>query len=341
MGQITLSRKDLVLKLGEGGDEGMIHSVLTGLPEFVDYGQGQDNAQNNTSPELAKATPEHSNCIPQPNEVVHSPPAYPIAEPKKLEDALETDDLDLRAPMDGPASESSSPDTLMTLVGGAGVLGGSVHSTPHDEDTSVTSSSSPSSSPQQAAPSTFLDPADVPLPPSAPPTRPASPVHPRPTPGPSLSLSSVLLLADELSTRFPPSTPELRLAHTLGPASAMRTWAQDASLMPSDSQAEAFVISGADIVVREDPEPDPRTLKELKAQRRRKRKARKEARVLAVGAVLVLGVAVVYGVRARHGGAGAGAGIIGTETQWRALVGALGALGDRVLGAFGDAHIDL
>jgi hypothetical protein len=111
MGQITLSRKDLVLKLGEGGDEGMIHSVLTGLPEFVDYGQGQDGAQDNTSPDLAKATPEHSNCIPQPNEVVHSPPAYPIAEPKKLEDALETDDLDLRAPMDGPASESSSPTT--------------------------------------------------------------------------------------------------------------------------------------------------------------------------------------------------------------------------------------
>jgi hypothetical protein len=50
----------------------MIHSVLTGLPEFVDYGQVQDNAQNNTSPELAKAIPEHSNYILQPNEVTHS-----------------------------------------------------------------------------------------------------------------------------------------------------------------------------------------------------------------------------------------------------------------------------
>jgi hypothetical protein len=146
-----------------------------------------------------------------------------------------------------------------------------------------------------------------------------------------LYLYPVLLLADELSTRFPPGTPELRLTHTLGPASAMRTWAQDASLMPSDSQAEAFVISGADIVVREAPEPDPRTLKNSK--RRGKGGRQKEARLLVAGAVLVLGVAVVYGVRARHGGAGAGGlGIIGTETQWRALVGALGALGDRVLG---------
>lgn len=334
---ITLSRKDLILKLGEGGDEGMIHSVLTGLPEFVDYGQVQDNAQNNTSPELAKAIPEHSNYILQPNEVTHSPLAYPIAEPNKTEDVLEAD-LDLRAPMDGPVSESSSPDPLVvtpiTLVGGAGVPGGSVHSTPHDEDTpSQPVTSSPPSSPQQAAPSTFFDPADIPLPPSAPPTRPASPAHPPPTPGPSLS--SVLILADELLTRFPPDTPELRLTHTLGPASAMRTWAQDISLMPTDEQAEAFVVSGVDIVVREDPKPDP----QIKAQKKRKRKTRKEARVLVAGAVLVLGVAVVYGVRARQGGAGGG--MIGTERQWRALVGALGAIGDRVLGAFADAHIEL
>ena len=103
--------------------------------------------------------------------------------------------------------------------------------------------------------------------------------------------------------------------------------------MPSDEQAEAFVVSGVDIVVREDPEPDP----QLKAQKKRKRKVRKETRLLVAGAVVVLGVAVVYGVRARPGGLG----IIGTETQWRALVGALGAVGDRVLGAFGEAHIEL
>ena len=309
----------------------MIHSVLTGLPEFADYGHLQDGVQNNASPELTKATPEHSDCIPQPNEVTHSPSIYPIAEPKNAE----TLGADLCAPMDGPVSEPSDPPGIspMTLVGDAGVLGDSVRSTPHDEDTPVTSS--PSSPPPQVMPSTLLDPANIPLPPSAPPTRPASPVHPRPTTGPSLS--SVLLLADELSTRFPPDTPELRLTHTLGPASAMRTWAQDESLMPSDEQAEAFVISGVDIVVREDPEPDP----QLKAQKKRKRKVRKETRLLVAGAVVVLGVAVAYGVRTRHGGGGGGLGIIGTETQWRALVGALGALGDRVLGAFGDAHIEL
>ncbi|KAH9003558.1 rab-GTPase-TBC domain-containing protein [Lactarius hatsudake] len=343
---ITLSRKDLVLKLGEGGDEGMIHSVLTGLPEFADLGQVQDDVQGNSAeanPELAEATLEHSNSSPQLKTVGRPTPTY-----------MEVDS-DAGAPIDGPASESSSPDppttgvTTMTLVGGAGVLSGSVPSPPpHDEDTSsipvIRGPSVPPSPPQQVIPvsdpstaPTFLDPADIPLPPSAPSTRPASPVSSRPTT--ACSLSSVLLLADDLLTRFPPGTPELRLTHTLGPASAMRTWAQDASVMPSDEQAEALVVSGVDIVVRE---PDPQILKDQKAKEVRKRKVRRrEARLLAAGAVLVLGVAVMYGVRARGGGAGGGLGLIGAETEWHALFGALGALGDRVLGAFGDAHVEL
>ncbi|KAI9438735.1 rab-GTPase-TBC domain-containing protein [Lactarius indigo] len=348
---ITLSRKDLVLKLGEGGDEGMIHSVLTGLPEFADLGQVQDGVQGNAAeanPELAEATPEHSNCSPQLKTFGHFPPTCKVPDGTQ---ALEADS-DVGAPTDGPASESSSPDppttgvTTMTLVGAAGVLSGSVPlPPPHDEDTPstpvISGYSVPPSPPQRVIPvsnpssaSTFLDPVDIPLPPSVPPTRPASPVSPRPTT--TCSLSSVLHLADELLTRFPPGTPELRLTHTLGPASVMRTWAQDASLMPSDEQAEALVVSGVDIVVRE---PDPQILKDQKAKKMRKREVRrKEARLLAAGAVFVLGVAVVYGVRARAGG---GFGLIGAETEWRALVGALGALGDRVIGAFGDAHIEL
>ncbi|KAH9018539.1 rab-GTPase-TBC domain-containing protein [Lactarius pseudohatsudake] len=344
---ITLSRKDLVLKLGEGGDEGMIHSVLTGLPEFADLGQVQDGVQGNYSaeanPELAEAAPEHSNSSPQLKTVGHSTSTYKEA------------DSDARAPIDGPASESFSPGppttrvTTMTLVGGADILSGSVPSPPpHDEDTPskpvISGPSVPPSPPQQVIPvsdtstaSTFLDPTDIPLPPSAPSTRPASPVSSRPTT--ACSLSSVLLLADDLLTRFPPGTPELRLAHTLGPASAMRTWAQDASVMPSDEQAEALVVSGVDIVVRE---PDPQIPKDQKAKKVRKRRVRRrEARLLAAGAVLVLGVAVMYGVRASGGAAGGGLGLVGAETEWRALVGALGALGDRVLGAFGDAHVEL
>ena len=330
----------------------MIHSVLTGLPEFFDHGQVQDGVQGGNSakvnPEIG--TPEHTDCTPPLNKVGHS---HTCKVPENTQNTLEAD-LDVRDPINGPASESFSPDlpttcvTTTSHVGVAHVPSGSVHSAlPHDEDTPSTPViSGPPVPPQRLTPiptppnaSTFLDPADIPLPPSAPSTRSASPVSPRPTTG--SPLSGVLLLADELSIRFPPGTPELRLTHTLGPASAMRTWAQDPSLMQSDDQAEALVVSGVNIVVREAPEPGPQILKEQKANKKRKHKVRREARLLVAGAVLVLGVAVVYGVRASHGGSGRRFDVIGAETEWRALVGALGALGDRVLGAFGDAHIEL
>jgi hypothetical protein len=322
----------------------MIHSILTGLPEFVDHVQVQVQGEN-LAEENAEATPEHSLRL---NKVGHSSPAC-----KNAQNTLEAD-LDVGAPIIGPAAESFSPDlrttgvTTMSLVGVADVPSGPVHLTPpHDEDAPRTAviggPSVPSSPPQRVTPiptpsstSTFLDPAAIPLPPSAPSTRPASPVSPSATT--ANSLSSVLLLADELSIRFPPGTPELRLTHTLGPASAMRTWAQDASLMPSDAQAEALVVSGVDIVVREAPEPDLEPdLEEFEQKAKKKRKVRREARLLVAGAVFVLGVAVAYGVRAHGGGSGG----IGGETDWLAFVGALGTLGDRVLGAFGDAHIEL
>ncbi len=341
------------MKLGEG-DEGMIHSVLTGLPEFVDhdYGQLQDSVQGCTTeanPESAEADLEPFGCMPPQNAVDQSPLNCKV--PKNERNTLESD-LDVATPIEGPASESFSPDPptsgviAMTFVGVRGAQRDSVHlhfphlHHPHDEDASSTlATCSPSASPsppQRVIPiaSTFQDPADIPLPPSVPPTRPASPVSVRPTT--PLSLSSVLILADKLSTRFPPDTPELRLTHTLGPASAMRTWAQDASLMPSDEQAEALVVAGVDIVVRDAPKPERR-----KAKTKRKQKVIRETRLLVAGAVLVLGAAVVYGVRVHRGSAAGGLDIIDAETEWRALVGALGVLGDKLLGVFGEGHFEL
>ena len=118
----------------------------------------------------------------------------------------------------------------------------------------------------------------------------------------------------------------------------MRTWAQDAALLPSDDQAEALVVAAVDIVIREELEPDPRSQKELR-QRAKKGgvvKARRgEAKLLIAGAVLVLGVAVAFGVHARHGG-GIGK---GSEAEWRAAFGAFGALGERMMGLFDDAQL--
>ncbi|KAH9057202.1 hypothetical protein EDB87DRAFT_1686619 [Lactarius vividus] len=251
------------------------------LVAAVQHGGQGDSVKAN--PELAETTPEYSNGSPQLKIVGLSPPTCKIPEsPQALEGGSDTG-----TPIDGPASESSPhPPTIG-------------HDDAHTPSIpAISGPSVPPSPPQQVIPvsdpstaSTFLDPADVPLPPSAPSTRPVSPVSYR--------------------------TTELRLTHTLRPANAMWTWAQDASLMPSIEQAEALVISGVDIVVRE---PESHILKDRQAKRVRKRKRRS--------------------VRAHGGSTGGGLGLIGAETEWRALVGALGALGDRGLGTSGNAHVE-
>jgi hypothetical protein len=115
----------------------------------------------------------------------------------------------------------------------------------------------------------------------------------------------------------------------------MRTWAQESALLPSDDKAEAFVVEGTNIVVREALEPPPHE-KEPR-QRPRKGRTRKfrrnETRLLVVGGVLVLGVAVAVGVRSHRGG--------GEMANWRALFDTVGAVGERMLEMFGDTQLGL
>jgi hypothetical protein len=115
----------------------------------------------------------------------------------------------------------------------------------------------------------------------------------------------------------------------------MRTWGQEPALLPSDDQAEALVVAGTDIVVREVLEPPPHEKKPQQRPRKggMRKSRRSETQVLVVGAVLVLGVAVAVGVRSRRGG--------GEMADWRALLATLGAVGERMLGMFGDTQLRL
>lgn len=308
---MTLSRKDEVLRFGGVGDEGMTHSVLTGLPTFTDYSDVHGDDQTLPDPEPAAAVPEHFGVT---NHADDLPLAHEVSK------SASEPNLYIGIPLPFPHNE------------GIPTVGDHQAPPPSQPGTSI-SISTPRSTPSGLASS---DPADVPLPPSPVSTPPASPIHAGPSHTQSTySLLSVLLLSDELFVRFPPSTPDLCLTSTLGPASAMRTWAQESALLPSDDQAEALVIAGTDIVVREALEPPPHE-KEPR-QRPRKGKMRKsrrsETRLLVVGAVLVLGVAVTVGVRSRRGG--------GEMADWRALFDSLGAVGERMLGMFGDTQLGL
>ena len=319
----------------------MVHSVLTGLPTFTDY---TDYSDVHDDDQTAAAVPEHFGVT---NRTDDLPLAHEVSK-----SACKTSEPDLHI---GIPLRSPTPGLLPSPPGATAAVrseGGTPPTPdlppPHDEgipavgdhlappllqsETSI--SISTPWSPSSALASS--DPADIPLPPSPVSTPPASPTHAESSHSQSTySLLRVLKLSDELLDRFPPSTPDLCLTRTLGPASAMRTWAQKSALLPSDGQAEALVVAGTDIVVREVLEP-PSHEKEPQ-QRPRKGRTRKsrrnETRLLVVGAVLVLGVAVAAGVRSRRGG--------GEMADWRALFDTLGAVGERMLGMFGDTQLGL
>ncbi|KAI0000160.1 rab-GTPase-TBC domain-containing protein [Russula compacta] len=334
---MTLLRKDQVVRVDSGGDEGMVHAILTGLPEFTDYTKVHDD-QAQPDPEPAAAGPENSDVTPPSKDTNGAPLIYGFSE-----NTCNMSESDLHTGALFPSPTPGSPSPFVTAETGLPPSKcppspeESMSSTPAVSDSPVLPLSEPggSISALPDAPASF-DPADLPLPPSAASTPPGSPKHVKsPHSQTAHSLLSVLLLADELFVRFPPDTPQLCLTRTLGPASAMRTWAQDATLLPSDDQAEALVIAGIDIVVRDALEPASQ--KKEPQQRAKKggvgRARRGEARLLVAGAVLMLGVAVAVGVNSRRGGIGKG--------DWRALYGSLSALGERVLGVFGDAQLGL
>ena len=270
-------RKDQVMRFCGDDDEGMIHSILTGLPTFIEYSD------------------VHSTPGPLPGPFVATTAVYPETGTSLTERPPPSDE--------GISSIPSVDDPLAPPPSQPGIF------------ISTARSASASSGP-----------ADIPLPPSAASTPPASPTHAEPSHfQTTLSLLNVLLLADDLIVRFPPSAPDLCLARTLGSASAMRTWAEESALLPSDDQAEALVVAGIDIVVRE---VEPASLTKVPRQSAR----RGETRLLVVGAVLVLGAAVAIGVSSRGGGSG--------EADWSALFDTLGTVGE-MLGRFGDVQLGL
>ena len=308
---MTLLRKDQVQKLGgDGGDDGIIHSILTGLPKFADYSKARSDDQAPPVPEPTTAVPGYS---------VTTPPLRG-ADDSSLANEVSTGECNISE------SHSRIDASLSDMP--------STRAAEDPPDSPLLRSEISISAPLSA--SVSFDPADIPLPPSAASTPPGSPKLAKSTYSqPTYSLLEVFLLADELFNRFPPDTPQLRLTHTFGPASVMRTWAEDAKSLLSDDQAEKLVVAGVDIVVREafDPSPQKGELPR-RAKKGGMRKVRRgEARLLVVGAVLVLGAAVVVGVHSRHGGSG--------DADWRTLLDTFGALGERVVGMIGEVQLGL
>ena len=126
-------------------------------------------------------------------------------------------------------------------------------------------------------------------------------------PRPRISLTSLLMQADDLYSRFPPSHPSIALSSIMGPQSVMLTWSEDPAELPSDDDAELMVTKPELVVlpyIESDDEvasDDEETHGKHRGRRRRLRKPRHlvlQRKTMVAGAVLVLGVAVaVYGIQ--------------------------------------------
>ena len=135
---------------------------------------------------------------------------------------------------------------------------------------------------------------------------------------PKLFLTDLLKHADTLYNTFPPSHPSLSLSSIMGPQSVVFTWSESPSSLPSDSTAEAMV-SRPELVVypfvetdsdqvksKESPEAEEKTSRKARRKHHMSRKSpfsHMEKKTMVAGTVIVLGVAMaIYGVQASRTG---------------------------------------
>ncbi|EIN08170.1 hypothetical protein PUNSTDRAFT_52640 [Punctularia strigosozonata HHB-11173 SS5] len=348
---ILLTRKDEVLRLEQEGEEGMVHSLLSGLPELYEEGEESD------APTGFGKCQDASNLEMRPHTVPEIKP--------ELHDSPPSSSIDSSACHDAAAfnSDGGQPASSSAIAGAVPIYGEpddkemapAKHSPPSPEanPSQTTPPTDPSSSATSGSPipiastepSLFAELQNVPL--YVPPLdadihdseeRPPSPAESSSTPRKvRTSLTALLTSADALYEQHPPSHPALALRSIMGPQSVIFTWSEDPAQMPDDEEAEAMVLSPELIVLPPPPPPDDmetdgasdtekegkrrrRTLKKPKPRRRRTIYVGgvevEQRKMLVAGAVLVLGVALaIYGRQVGESGRPPGHGHLRTWTR--------------------------
>ncbi|KAF4564832.1 hypothetical protein EYR40_011005 [Pleurotus pulmonarius] len=311
---ILLSRKAEIERLEEAGEEGMVHSLLSGLPDIYDEdktntladvyipleGEATAAAAADESDSL-EVTPLESDRS-SVGEAVSKPPEDSSEKASgKGERRSEEEKVDIH-PATVPVDEKEPLEEIKELV--------EELSLSNDVDTSST------------------DEAQEPYP---------RLMRPR------VSLSSLLVAADELYEKYPPTHRDISLTSIMGPQSVVFTWSESLSEMPDDDEAERMVEK-PELIVR--PYTEPHTEKSESRPGREKHKRRRargtflggrvEKRTVVAGAVLTIGVAVaVYGVRTRslNGTSMGKDGVKDWHTMGMWLGGSLMSAGERIFGA--------
>lgn len=326
--QIILARKKEVLRLQEEDEEGMIHSLLSSLPNLVD--DSVDIQEDTLSLEKSDTSVLESGDNTFFKEENESYPSDISTVPMGLEEVKREQDedniLDSAAPTIAERKPSNDHQNLPESL---------------EFDFGVGAASSPNPAIPSELQENFLDPEgeqnahldvikseispDVESAPMAHSVKVEEsnvPLHATPT-HPNLTLVDLLCKADELYEKFPPSHSGLKLSSIMGPQSVIFTWSASPFALPSDHMAEAMVAHPELIVYpyvepihdqKETAEDKPeKGSNNSRSARRKRRKLRKspfgqvEKKTMLAGTVIVLGVAMaVYGMKARQAPGGHG-----------------------------------
>ncbi|KAI0312170.1 rab-GTPase-TBC domain-containing protein [Amylostereum chailletii] len=261
---VILAHRDEVRLMEREGEEGMIHSVLTGIPDLIDEEADAILALTKTE-DVRGGVAVTDEALEEEKAGVNTDDSNTILPSEESNAILPSEEIHI----DVEVKEEPLESTIDSIPNPP------AEHTPRDEkDESCSSSPDISGTP---SPPDFgeppippflleqhhhhhLDPASIPLPPSPPLTPPPLPPSPPPTPPrrptrTTLSLPTLLRQADTLLFLYPPTHASLRLAQTMGPASVIHTWSEDPSSLPPDAEAEAMVVRGTDVVLAWEPEP--------------------------------------------------------------------------------------
>lgn len=307
--QMVLSRKEEVTWLAAVGEEGMLHSILSGLPILYEEGEegvpplpapDSEAAQVTKAEDVTGTVDEKIKVHPLPNgdhvpESTAKPEEPSIAEPvlstSTLNQRLSCDkreavvrhplptrspstasgDIDVVGNPFTPSSDLSAMEADRTALNGEPLEDGSPTST--ENDTTLADELIIKGESEDTKPAPTLT--------STPPSKPeleASEPWPDALGQPTkarMSLSSLLRQADDLFARFPPSHQKLDLDKIMGPRSTIFTWTESSSFLPPDDELEQYVKTPGLVVL---PYLDPLEEAIMKEKEEREQETRKVER---------------------------------------------------------------
>ena len=302
--QVVLSRKEEVVWLEAVGEEGILHSILSGLPILYEEGEEGDPqlpvpeaeavqeaeikdimgvVEENTELEAlpnGDHVPESTAKSEEPSVVdfasLPPPPSYDneevVVQPLPTKSSsISSGDIHVGGNISTPSPNLSATETERTALDGE--LPGDKSPSFTEDDSTLFDGLVRSSKSEGAKPTpTFTS-----TPPSEPepeasdpwPDTPGQPAKAR------MTLSTLLHQADDLLARFPPSHPKLDLDKIMGPRSTVFTWTESFSSLPPDDEVEQYVKTLNLVVL---PYVDPVEEAMMKEKKQRELEMRKVER---------------------------------------------------------------